>query len=188
MKRTHDTLTVADTKWPSCYIVPLYSVCLRDHIRNEEIVEAATVQPITTHLRMQKRLRLYWHARPRGSPTYMDNITIDITQNGMTASTGESSATQWCGRAFKVRSWESTAYIRPRTRLQLYTFVPPVTHTMLANMRGVINAKLNYVFWTSYCHHAHSRARLQVVIISRCDLQAERARYRIGRTPARTKL
>ena len=37
----------------------IQGVSLRDHtkvIRNEEIIETATVQPITTHL-MQKRLR-----------------------------------------------------------------------------------------------------------------------------------
>ena len=39
-------------------------VDLRDHIRHEEIREAATVQPITTHL-MQKRLRWYGHFRRR---------------------------------------------------------------------------------------------------------------------------
>ena len=33
----------------------IQGVSLRDHIRNEEIREAATVQPIKTHL-MQKRL------------------------------------------------------------------------------------------------------------------------------------
>ena len=37
-------------------------VSLREHNRNEEIREAATVQPIATHL-MQKRLRRYGHVR-----------------------------------------------------------------------------------------------------------------------------
>ena len=72
-----------------------------DHIRNEEIMKAATVQPITTHL-MQKRLRWYGHVRrrddshmtrtvldmevgvrSRGRPTliYMDTIRRDIKKN-----------------------------------------------------------------------------------------------------------
>ena len=37
-------------------------VSLRNHIRNEEIREAATVQPITTHL-MQTLLRWYGHVK-----------------------------------------------------------------------------------------------------------------------------
>ena len=79
---------------------------MRDRISNEEIREAATVQPITTHL-MQKRLRWNGHVRrrddshmtrivldmevegmlrPRGRPTleYMDNIRRDIKKNGLT--------------------------------------------------------------------------------------------------------
>ena len=35
---------------------------MRDHIRNEEIRKATTVQPIAPHL-MQKRLRWYGHVR-----------------------------------------------------------------------------------------------------------------------------
>ena len=42
----------------------IQGVSLREHKRNEEIREAATVQPITTHL-MQKRLRWYGHVRRR---------------------------------------------------------------------------------------------------------------------------
>ena len=81
------------------------SVSLRDHERNEEIGEAATVQPITTHL-MQNRLRWYGHVRrrdeshitrtvldmevegvrPRGRPKlrYMDTIRRDMKKNGLT--------------------------------------------------------------------------------------------------------
>ena len=40
----------------------IQGVSLREHNINEEIMEAATVQPITTHL-MQKRLRRYVHVR-----------------------------------------------------------------------------------------------------------------------------
>ena len=78
-------------------------VGLREHKRNEDIREAATVQPIT-HL-MQKRLRRYGHVshrddshmtrtvldmvvegvRPRGRPKlrYMDTIRRDIKKNGL---------------------------------------------------------------------------------------------------------
>ena len=42
----------------------IQGVSLREHNRNEEIREAATVQPISTHL-MQKRLRWYGHVRRR---------------------------------------------------------------------------------------------------------------------------
>ena len=82
----------------------IQGVSLRDHIRNEEIRGAATVQPITTHL-MQKRLRWYGHVRrrdechttrtvldmvvegerPTGRPTlrYID-IRRDMKKNGPT--------------------------------------------------------------------------------------------------------
>ena len=78
---------------------------LREHKRNEEIGEAATVQPIATHL-MQKRLRWYGHVRrrddshttrtvlgvvvegerPRGrlKLRYMDTIRRYIKRNGLT--------------------------------------------------------------------------------------------------------
>ena len=42
----------------------IQGVSLREHKRNEEIGEAATVQPIETHL-MQKRLRWFGHVRRR---------------------------------------------------------------------------------------------------------------------------
>ena len=85
----------------------IQGVSLREHKRNEEIREAATVQPIETHL-MQKRLRWYGHVRrrdeshisrivldmevegvrPRGRPKlrmrYMDTIKRDIKKNGLT--------------------------------------------------------------------------------------------------------
>ena len=83
----------------------IQGVSLRDHTRNEEIREAATVQPIATHL-MQKPLRWYGHVRrrdeshitrtlldmevegvrSRGRPKlrYMDTIRRDIKKNGLT--------------------------------------------------------------------------------------------------------
>ena len=83
----------------------IQGVSLREHNINEEIREAATVQPIATHL-MQKRLRWYGHVRrrdeshitrtvldmevegvrPRGKPKlrYMDTIKRDIKKNGLT--------------------------------------------------------------------------------------------------------
>ena len=83
----------------------IQGVSLREHKRNKEIREAATVQPIATHM-MQKRLRWYGHVRrreeshitrtvldmvvegvrPIGRPNlrYMDTIRRDIEKNGMT--------------------------------------------------------------------------------------------------------
>ena len=83
----------------------IQGVSLSEHKRNEEIREAATVQPIATHL-MQKRLRWYGHVRrrdechntrtvldmvvegvrPRGRPKlrYMDTIRRDIKKNALT--------------------------------------------------------------------------------------------------------
>ena len=83
----------------------IQGVSLREHKRNEDIREAATVQSIRTHL-MQKRLRWYGHVShrddshmtrtvldmvvegviPRGRPTlrYMDTIRRDIKKNGLT--------------------------------------------------------------------------------------------------------
>ena len=90
----------------------IQGVSLRDRIRNEEIIEAATVQPITTHL-MQKRLRWYGHVRrrddthmtrtalamevegvrPRGRPTlrYLDIIRRDMKKNGLNLSRARNS-------------------------------------------------------------------------------------------------
>ena len=81
----------------------IQGVSLREHKRNEDIREAATVQPISTHL-MQKRLRWYGHVsrrddshmartvldmvvegvRPRGRPQlrYMDTIRRDLKRIG----------------------------------------------------------------------------------------------------------
>ena len=83
----------------------IQGVSLREHTRNEEIMAAATVQPIATHL-MQKRLRWYGHVsrrydshitrtvldmvvegvRPGGRPKlcYMDTIRRDIKKNALT--------------------------------------------------------------------------------------------------------
>ena len=51
-------------------------VSLREHKRNEEIREAATVQPIATHL-MQKRLRRYGHVR-RSYERYNTRTVLDM--------------------------------------------------------------------------------------------------------------
>ena len=111
----------------------IQGVSLREHKINEEITEAATFQPIKTHL-MQKRLRWYVHVRcrdeshttrtvldmvvegvrPRGRPKvrYMDIITRYIKKNGLTDGNildrndwimAVSRATHCRGRAFKVR-------------------------------------------------------------------------------------
>ena len=83
----------------------IQGVSLREYKRNEEIREAATVQPIATQL-MQKRLRWYGHVRrrdeshitrtvldmevegvsPRGRPKlrYIDTIRSDTEKNGLT--------------------------------------------------------------------------------------------------------
>ena len=54
----------------------IQSVSLRDHIRNEEIREPATVQLITTHL-MQKRRRWYGHVRRRDD-SHMTRTVLDM--------------------------------------------------------------------------------------------------------------
>ena len=114
----------------------IHGFSLMDHIRNEEIMKAATVQPITTHL-MQKRLRWYGHVRrrddshmtrtvldmevgvrSRGRPTliYMDTIRRDIKKNELMHINSLDSkdwgmavfrGTHWCGRAFNTRRWET---------------------------------------------------------------------------------
>ena len=56
-------------------------VSLRDHKRNEEIREAATVQPITTHL-MQKRLRWYGHVRRRDE-SHITRTVLDTEVEGV---------------------------------------------------------------------------------------------------------
>ena len=58
---------------------------LREHNRNEEIREAATVQPIATHL-MQKRLRWYGHVRRRDeihtTRTVLDMVVESVRPRG----------------------------------------------------------------------------------------------------------
>ena len=53
----------------------------RDHMRNEEIMEAATVQPIATQL-MQKRLRWYGHVRRRDE-SRMTRTVLDMEVEGV---------------------------------------------------------------------------------------------------------
>ena len=57
------------------------SVSLRDHIRNEEIREAAAVLPIATHL-MQKRRRCYGHVRRRDD-SHMTRTALDMEVEGV---------------------------------------------------------------------------------------------------------
>ena len=60
----------------------IQGVSLREHKRNEEIREAATVQPIATHL-MQKRLRWYGHVRRRDeSHIVLDMVVEGVRQRG----------------------------------------------------------------------------------------------------------
>ena len=76
----------------------IQGVSLREHQRNEELMEAATVQPIASPHLMQNRRRDESHTtrtvlgmvvegvRPRGRPKlrYMDTIRRDIKKNGLT--------------------------------------------------------------------------------------------------------
>ncbi len=59
----------------------IQGVSLREHRRNEEIREAATVQPITTHL-MQKRIRWYRHVR-HNYDSHMTRIMMDMEVEGV---------------------------------------------------------------------------------------------------------
>ena len=54
----------------------IQGISLSYHNRNEEIMEAATVQPIITHL-MQKRLRSYGHVRRRDD-SHMPRTVLDM--------------------------------------------------------------------------------------------------------------
>ena len=54
---------------------------LREHNRNEEIRDAATVQPIATHL-MQKRLRWYGHVRWRDE-FHATRTVLDMVVEGV---------------------------------------------------------------------------------------------------------
>ena len=109
----------------------IQGVSLRDHIRNEEIREAATVQPIATHL-MQKRLRWYGHVRrrndshitrtvldmevegmiPRGRPKlrYMDTIRRDMKKKGL-AGVNILDRNDW--RMAVSRAWKSLQGEKP---------------------------------------------------------------------------
>ena len=59
----------------------IQGVSLREHKRNEEIREAATVQPIATHL-MQKRLRWYGHVRRRDE-CHTTRTVLDMVVEGV---------------------------------------------------------------------------------------------------------
>ena len=63
----------------------IQGVSLRQHNRYEEIREAATVQPIATHL-MQKRLRWYGHVRRRDESrttrTVLDMVVEGVRPRG----------------------------------------------------------------------------------------------------------
>ena len=63
----------------------IQGVSLREHKRNEETREAATVQPIATHL-MQKRQRWYGHVRRRDEShttrTVLDMVVEGVRQSG----------------------------------------------------------------------------------------------------------
>ena len=59
----------------------IQGVSLRAHNRNEEIREAATVQPIATHL-MQKRLRWYGHVRRRDE-SHTTRTVLDMVVEGV---------------------------------------------------------------------------------------------------------
>ena len=61
----------------------IQGVSLRNHNRDEEIREAATVRPITTHL-MQKRLRWYGHVRRRDD-THMTRTVLNMDVEGVRA-------------------------------------------------------------------------------------------------------
>ena len=59
----------------------IQGVNLREHNRNEDIREAATVQPITTHL-MKKRLRRYGHVSRRDD-SHMTRTVLDMVVEGV---------------------------------------------------------------------------------------------------------
>ena len=61
----------------------IQGVSLREHKRNEEIRETATVQPIATHL-MQKRLRWYVHVRRRDE-CHTTRTVLDMVVEGVRA-------------------------------------------------------------------------------------------------------
>ena len=57
----------------------IQGVSMREHNRNEEFMEAATVQPIATYL-MQKRLRRYGHVR-RIDESYSTRTVLDMVES-----------------------------------------------------------------------------------------------------------
>ena len=59
----------------------IQGVSLREHKRNGDITEAATCQPITTHL-MQKRLRWYGHVR-RIDVSHTTRTVLDTVVEGL---------------------------------------------------------------------------------------------------------
>ena len=59
----------------------IQGVSLREHRRNEEIRESATVQPIATH-RMQKRLRWCGHVRRRDE-SHINTAVLDMEVEGV---------------------------------------------------------------------------------------------------------
>ena len=59
----------------------IQGVSLREHRRNEEISEAATVQPIAAHL-MQKRLRWCGHVR-RTDESHITRTVLDMEVEGV---------------------------------------------------------------------------------------------------------
>ena len=59
----------------------IQGVSLREHKRNEEIREAATVQPMATHL-MQKRLLWYGHVSRRDD-SHMTRTVLDMVVEGV---------------------------------------------------------------------------------------------------------
>ena len=60
----------------------IQGVSMREHNRNEEIrEEAATVQPIATHL-MQKRLHWYGHVRRR-EESHTTRTVLDMVVEGV---------------------------------------------------------------------------------------------------------
>ena len=59
----------------------IQGVSLREHNRNEDSREAATVQPITTHL-MHKRLRWYGHVSRRDD-SHITRTVLDMVVEGV---------------------------------------------------------------------------------------------------------
>ena len=126
----------------------IQGVSMREHNRNEEFMEAATVQPIATYL-MQKRLRRYGHVR-RIDESYSTRTVLDMVESvrdreedrswdtwipsketsitmGLDRKNWRfavSRATNWRGRAFKVRRrWEDVQWYRTTIVSNTYCFI-----------------------------------------------------------------